>query len=60
MSNFCEDCGQLHEFCLCDNNPESNISRESRTRHELEDYQNTHSLTNDEMTDFINDNEIDF
>jgi len=56
MSNFCNTCGNLHEFCLCDDNPNSNVARENRLRMELEDYQDTHGLTNDEMTDFIRDN----
>lgn len=60
MSNFCDDCGQLHEFCLCDDNPESAISRESSVRQQLEDYQESQGLTKDEMTDFVRDNDIDF
>ncbi len=60
MSNFCENCDQLHEFCLCDDNPESNISRDAQTRHDLEDYQDANGLTNDEMTDFIHSNNINF
>ncbi len=52
--NICDNCGSLHEFCLCDDNPDSTISRESRERLELEDYQDDNQLSNDEMTDFVN------
>ena len=55
MSNFCDLCGCLHEFCLCDGNPDSTISQDKRERQRLEDYQDNNQLTNDEMTDFVND-----
>ncbi len=58
MGNFCDNCGQLHEFCLCDDNPESNISRDRQERQKLEDYQDFHGLSNDEMTDFMNENDL--
>lgn len=50
--NICETCGQLHEFCFCDDNPESNIAQERRERSRLEEHQDFHGLSNDEMTDF--------
>ena len=53
MSNFCDTCGQVHEFCLCDDNPESSISQDRRERDRLEDHQDSHGLSNDEMSDFV-------
>ena len=53
MGNFCDECGQLHAFCLCDDNPESNISRDREERRRLEDYQDANGLSNDEMTRFV-------
>lgn len=51
MSTICENCGHIEECCICDDNS---------TRRRLEDYQDEHGLTNDEMTDFIRDNDIDY
>lgn len=50
---ICEDCGHSEECCVCE-------SAENTTRRRLEDYQNEHGLTNDEMTDFIRDNDINY
>lgn len=51
VGNFCEQCGQLHNFCLCDDNPESNIARDIRERQQKEDYQDFTGKTNKEMTE---------
>ena len=48
---FCERCGQSEEVCRC---PDFDNS----TRRDLEDYQDAHGLSNDEMTDFIRENDI--
>ena len=48
---FCERCGQSEEVCRC---PDFDNS----TRRDLEDYQDAHGLSNDEMTEFIRENDI--
>ena len=50
---YCPICG--HANCICEQ-----LEREDDTRHRLEDYQDAHGLSNDEMTDFIRDNDIDY
>lgn len=55
MSIICENCGHTEECCICDK-----LDEDNQIRHKLEDYQDFHGLTNDKMTDFIRDNDIDY
>lgn len=52
-NEYCPECG--HSNCICDE-----IERENDTRRRLEDYQNEFGLSNDEMTDFIRENDINY
>lgn len=51
--DYCSECG--HDPCICDD-----IERENDTRQRLEDYQDELGLSDDEMTNFIRENNINY
>jgi len=53
MNGCCVNCGHEKESCVCDA-----IHRDGQLRDDLERYQDEYGLTNDEMTDFIEQNDI--